>query len=100
MRADWSVKLLVEDWANWSTKRKPKSRRMEGLFISIIMTVFQEREGDSERVYKKRRLSLEINYKVLSGFYKRISVLRGNLLKGNDDMSWSCGFFPLKHLEV
>jgi hypothetical protein len=64
---------------------------MEGLFISIIMTVFQERERErereSERVYKKRRLSLEINYKVLSGFYKRISILRENLLKGNDDMS-------------
>jgi hypothetical protein len=47
MRADWSVKLVVEDWASWNmhhcTDRKPKSRRMVGHSIGIIMTVFQEK---------------------------------------------------------
>jgi hypothetical protein len=76
MRLTWSVKLVVGDWANWSTKRKSKSKRMEGLFNSIIMIVFQEREEESERIYKKE--GVEINYKVLSGFYKRISILGGN----------------------
>jgi hypothetical protein len=53
MRADWSVKL-VEDWTNRKihdcTNIKPKSRRMEGLFISNTMIVHErERERERER---------------------------------------------------
>jgi hypothetical protein len=50
---------------------------MEGLFISIIMTVFQERERERVRELIRNK-GVEINYKVVSGFYKRISILRGN----------------------
>jgi hypothetical protein len=39
---------VVEDWAN-CIKRKPKSRRMDGLSITIIMTVFDPREREMEK---------------------------------------------------